>query len=64
MGMCAAKNKPMKTLTTEAVRKMIKPWLTGDDERDARNFRRTFRSIGFSVGEWRQVVAEAKACPN
>ena len=40
---------------------MIKPWLTGNDEKDAKMLRNMFRSVGLSIGEWRKVVAEAKA---
>jgi hypothetical protein len=46
--------------TTTAVQNMIKPWLTGNDEKDAKMLSRMFRAVGLSIAEWRQVVAEAK----
>jgi hypothetical protein len=51
---------PKTELTNPAVRRMILPWLTGNDERDARSLSRQFRSIGFSLPDWRQVIAEVK----
>lgn len=53
--------KGMAMKTTDAVRKMVKPWLTGNDERDAKMLKTMFRGVGFSIGEWRQVVQEVKA---
>lgn len=47
-----------ETVTTEAVREMIRPWLTGNAERDAQALARRFRVVGLSVSEWRRVVAE------
>jgi hypothetical protein len=48
-------------INTPATINMIKPWLTGNDEKDAKMLSRMFRAVGFSLGEWRTVVAEAKA---
>jgi hypothetical protein len=48
-------------MTTAEVRKMIAPWLTGNDEKDAKMLQRMFRAVGLSIGEWRQIVAETKA---
>ncbi|MGV2335058.1 MAG UNVERIFIED_CONTAM: hypothetical protein LVR18_27295 [Planctomycetaceae bacterium] len=48
-------------MTTDAVRNMIQPWLTGNDEKDAQMLRRMFRGVGLSIAQWRQVVAETKA---
>jgi len=48
-------------MTTTEVRNMIAPWLTGNDQRDAKMLQRMFRAVGLSIGEWRQVVAEVKA---
>ena len=45
-------------LTTPSVRAMIKPWLTGDTERDARMLNRMFRRM-FTLADWRRVVKEA-----
>jgi hypothetical protein len=50
-----------KTITTEAVRKMVAEWLTGNDERDAQLLRRKFRATRMPIEQWRQVVAETKA---
>ena len=47
--------------TTAEVRKMIAPWLTGNDEKDAKMLKNMVRGCGMSIGEWRQVVAETKA---
>jgi len=47
-----------ETVTTEAVREMIRPWLTGNAERDAQALARRFRVVGLSISEWRRVVAE------
>jgi hypothetical protein len=47
--------------TTNEVRNMIKPWLTGNDEKDAKMLKNMFRGVGMSISEWRQVVAETKA---
>ncbi len=49
------------TITNEAVRKMIREWLTGNDERDAQRLRRTFRSMRMPIEQWRQVIAETKS---
>ena len=48
-------------MTTTEVRNMIAPWLTGNDENDAKMLQRMFRAVGLSIGEWRQVVTEVKA---
>ena len=48
-------------MTADAVRNMIQPWLTGNDEKDAQMLRRMFRGVGLSIAQWRQVVAETKA---
>jgi hypothetical protein len=58
--MTATASAPKTELTNPAVRRMILPWLTGDDERDARSLSRQFRSIGFSLPDWRRVIAEVK----
>jgi CCR4-NOT transcriptional regulation complex NOT5 subunit len=47
--------------TTNEVRNMIKPWLTGNDEKDAKMLKNMFRGVGMSIREWRQVVKETKA---
>ena len=47
--------------TSATVQNMIKPWLTGNDEKDAKMLQRMFRAVGLSIGEWQTVVAEAKA---
>ena len=47
--------------TTTAVKNMIKPWLTGNDEKDAKILSRMFRAVGLTLGEWRTVVSEAKS---
>jgi 2-hydroxy-3-keto-5-methylthiopentenyl-1-phosphate phosphatase len=52
--------KAIDTLTTPEVRAMVKPWLTGDVDWDAAMLKRMFRSVGFSLTEWRQVVEEAR----
>jgi hypothetical protein len=44
--------------TTEAVRAMVRPFLTGNNERDAQALARKFRTVGMSISEWRRVVAE------
>jgi hypothetical protein len=54
-------NTTTATLTDEATRRMIRPWLTGNDESDAQSLRRTFRMLRFSIGQWRQVIRETKA---
>ncbi len=46
---------------TAEVKKMIQPWLTGNDEKDAKSLQRAFRGVGMSIAEWRQVVSQAKA---
>jgi len=50
-----------ETLTNEAARKMFSEWLTGNDERDAQKLKRAFRTVGLSINQWRQIVAEIKA---
>ena len=50
-----------ETITNEAVRKMVREWLTGNDERDAQVLRRKFRATRLTIEQWRQVVAETKA---
>lgn len=52
------KNEP---ITTEAVRNMVRPWLTGDDEKDANSLSRTFKMVGLSLAQWRKVITETKA---
>ncbi len=47
------------TTTTEC-QKMIQPWLTGNDEKDAQMLKRMFRACKMSIAEWRVVVAESK----
>ena len=47
-------------LTNEAFRKMVQPWLTGDDEADAKSLKKMFKGARLSLTEWRQVVAECK----
>jgi hypothetical protein len=49
------------TTASPAVLNMIKPWLTGDDEKDAKMLRKMFRGCKMSIGEWRQIIAETKA---
>jgi len=49
------------SIAAPEVQKMIAPWLTGNDEKDAKMLQRMFRAVGLSIGEWRQVVAEVKA---
>jgi hypothetical protein len=49
------------TLTNEALRKMIREWLTGNDESDAQKLRRKFRTTGATIEMWRQMITEAKA---
>lgn len=49
------------TITNEAVRKMVREWLTGNDERDAQRLRRKFRSMRMPIEQWRQVIAETKS---
>jgi hypothetical protein len=39
----------------------VKAQLTGNDAKDAQRMRRTFRGLGFSIAQWHQIVAEAKA---
>ena len=51
-------------LTDTAVRNMVRAMLTGDDERDARHLARVFRMVGFTLPQWRQVIAECKAEAN
>lgn len=40
---------------------MIAPWLTGNDESDAKMLKRTFRAIKMSIADWRKVVATVKS---
>jgi hypothetical protein len=54
-------NNTNDTLTNEGLRKMIREWLTGDDERDAQTLRRTFRATGATVADWRKMIAETKS---
>ena len=51
-------NNTTEAVTTEAVREFIRPFLTGNKERDAQALARTFRMLGMSISEWRKVVAE------
>jgi len=44
--------------TSEAVKNMIRPWLTGNSEKDARSLKRTFKMIGLSINEWREIITE------
>jgi len=46
-------------LTPEVI-KMIKGWLTGNDEADAKSLSRTFRSLRFTIGQWREMIAQCK----
>jgi hypothetical protein len=48
-------------MTSDAVKNMIRPWLTGNDERDAKSLRRTFRMIGLSISEWREIIKETNS---
>ena len=48
-------------LTNDAVRKMIAPWLTGNDEKDAKMLSTMFRGMRLTRNQWRQVVAETKS---
>lgn len=52
--------KPIEPLTSETEREFIRKWLTGDDEFDARVLRRSFKGLRFSIGQWRQIIAESK----
>jgi hypothetical protein len=54
------KTRKRKMLTNEAFRKMVQPWLTGDDEADAKSLKKMFKGARLSLTEWRQVVAECK----
>ena len=47
-------------MTDAAIRAMISPWLIGDTEADAGMLKRTFRTLGFSLTQWRQVVSETE----
>jgi hypothetical protein len=49
------------TIASPEVQKMIAPWLTGNDEKDAKMLQRMFRPVGLTISQWRQVVAETKA---
>jgi len=44
-------------MTSDAVKNMIRPWLTGNDERDAKSL----RMIGLSISEWREIITETKS---
>lgn len=44
----------------DATKKMIQKWLTGNDEADAKSLSRTFRSVGLTLAQWREVVAQSK----
>jgi len=57
----SCKAKPVRF--NEAVRKMVREWLTGNDERDAQVLRRKFRATRMTIEQWRQVIAETKAAP-
>jgi hypothetical protein len=46
---------------TAATIKMIAPWLTGNDEADAKMLKQMFRGARLTIGEWREVVAAVKA---
>lgn len=48
-------------IATTEVAKMVQPWLTGNDERDAKSLAKTFRMVGLTLAQWRQVVSESKA---
>ena len=39
---------------------MVAPWLTGNDESDAKMLRNMFKGVGMTIAQWRQVVAECK----
>jgi len=41
--------------------KMFSAWLSGDSERDAKSFSRTFRVLRMSMQQWRDLVAQAEA---
>jgi hypothetical protein len=47
--------------TPAAVIEFVRPWLTGDNERDAQRLARKFRTVGLSIIAWRRVVADAAA---
>ena len=47
--------------TPAAVIEFVRPWLTGDNERDAQRLARKFRTVGLSIRAWRRVVADAAA---
>lgn len=61
VGGCVTQAPIVSGLTTEAVRKMVRPWLTGDDAADAVMLQEMFRGARLSRDKWRQVVTEAKA---
>ena len=48
-------------ITTQEVRDMIRPWLSGNLEKDAKYLRNKFRMLRFSIGEWRKIVSECAA---
>ena len=48
-------------LTDAAFRKMAAPWLTGNDEADAKMLKNMFKGVRLTLAQWRQVVAETKA---
>jgi hypothetical protein len=41
--------------------KMIAPWLTGNDEADAKMLKAMFKGVRMSIGEWRDVVLQVKS---
>jgi len=47
--------------TPAAVIEFVRPWLTGNNERDAQRLARKFRAVGLSIRAWRRVVADAAA---
>jgi hypothetical protein len=42
-----------KMTITAATIKMIAPWLTGNDEADAKMLKQMFRGARLAIGEWR-----------
>ena len=44
----------------DAVKNMVRPWLTGNDEKDAKSLSRTFRMCKLTIAEWRKVVKQSK----
>jgi hypothetical protein len=49
-----------ETTQNNAVNEMIRPWLTGDIQRDAKMLKRMFRGVRYSLSEWMEVVKGAK----